>query len=140
MKPNKKQKSPRAILLGKLFSTAKEKGISQEMVRETIAQEVNGKRLSQSSANEIGKVIDHITGQTRPRQYGAGIAGLRHEVKDLAMSRWGATWEDSLNAFCREFGVDHYRFLDLRHGKAVKKRLRELNRDRQDGQDERPSR
>lgn len=128
MKPQSKAKSPRGKILGVLFAKAAKLGVSQEMVREVIAQEVNGKRLSASSLKEIGRVIDHITGAPRIRRYAPGIAGLRHEIKDLAMSRWGDGWEDSLNKFCESFGLSHYRFVDITKGKAIKKRLKELAR------------
>ena len=128
MKPQAKAKSPRGKILGALFKKAADLGISQEMVREVIAQEVNGKRLSASTLTEIGRVIDHVTGKPRQRKYAPGIAGLRHEIKDLAMSRWGDSWEESLNRFCEAFGLSHHRFVDITRGKAIKKRLLELNR------------
>ena len=126
MNTNKKQKSPRARLLSKLFIKAAETGISQEMVRENITFAVNGKRLSASTLTEIGRVIDHIKGAPRQRKYAPGIAGLRCEIRDLAMTRWEDGWEDSLNAFCKSFGVSHWRFLDITKGKAVKKRLQKI--------------
>ena len=123
-----KQKSPRGKILGVLFATAGKLGISQEMVREVIAHEVNGKRLSKSSLKEIGRVIDHVTGAPRIRMYAPGIGGLRHEIKDLAMSRWGDGWEDSLNKFCESFGLSHYRFVDITKGKVIRNRLKEMGR------------
>lgn len=129
MKSHDKQKSSRGKILGVLFTKASKLGISQEMVREVIAQEVNGKRLSASTLTEIGRVIDHITGAPRVRRYAPGIGGLRHEIKDLAMSRWGDGWEDSLNKFCESFGLSHYRFVDITKGKVIKKRLIEMSRE-----------
>lgn len=129
MKPQTKTKSPRGKILGALFKKASQLGISQEMVREVIAQKVNGKRLSASSLTEIGRVIDHITGAPRVRRYAPGIGGLRLEIKDLAMSRWGDAWEDSLNKFCEAFGLSHYRFVDIIKGKVIKKRLKEISRE-----------
>ena len=127
MKSQAKTKSPRGKILGVLFSKAAKLGISQEMVREEIAPEVNnGKRLSASTLTEIGRVIDRITGKPRQRRYAPGIAGLRCEIKDLAMSRWGNGWEESLNKFCVAFGLSHYRFVDITRGKAIKKRLKEM--------------
>ncbi|MDH3976439.1 MAG: hypothetical protein OEV42_19415 [Deltaproteobacteria bacterium] len=125
-----KNKSPRAKLLAALFKKAAQQGINQKDLRENIAQQVNSKRLSKSSLQEIVKVIDHITGgkQTRPRKYAPGIAGLKYEIKDLAMTRWGDEWEGSLNKFCKGFGVDRYQFLNIAIGKVVKKRLVELSR------------
>lgn len=121
-----KQKSPRGKILAVLFKKASQMGISSEMVRDVIAPDVNGKRLSASTPAEIGRVIDHITGKPRQRKYAPGIAGLRCEIKDLAMSRWGAGWEKSLNKFCEAFKVSHHRFLDITKGKAIKKRLKEM--------------
>ena len=127
MKSQAKTKSPRGKILGVLFSKAAKLGISQSMVRDIIALEVNGKRLSASSLKEIGLVIDRITATPRARRYAPGITGLRCEIKDLAMSRWGDGWERSLNKFCEAFHVSHYRFLDITKGKVVKKRLKEMN-------------
>ena len=121
-----KQKSPRGKILGVLFKKASQLGISQSMVRDVIALEVNNKRLSASTLTEIGRVIDRITGAPRQRRYAPGIAGLRCEIKDLAMSRWGDGWEDSLNKFCVSFGVSHHRFVDITKGKVIKQRLKEM--------------
>ena len=129
MKPQAKSKSPRGKILGVLFASAAKLGISQEMVREVIALKVNKKRLSASSLKEIGRVIDHITGAPRVRRYAPGIGGLRHEIKDLAMSRWGNSWEESLNKFCESFGLSHYRFVDITKGKVIKRRLKEMSRE-----------
>ena len=126
MRSQSKMKSARGKILGVLFSKAAKMGISQEMVREEIAQEVNGKRLSASSLTEIGRVIDRITGAPRERRYAPGIAGLKCEIKELAMNRWGNGWEKSLNKFCEAFGLSHYRFLDIARGKVIKKRLKEM--------------
>ena len=128
MKSQAKTKSPRGKILGVLFSKAAKLGISQEMVREEIALEVNSKRLSASSLTEIGRVIDRITGSPRQRRYAPGIAGLKCEIKELAMIRWGDGWESSLNKFCEGFQVSHYRFLDITKGKAIKKRLKEMGK------------
>lgn len=121
-----KQKSPRGKILGVLFKKASQLGISQSMVRDVIALEVNNKRLSASTLTEIGRVIDRITGAPRQRRYAPGIAGLRCEIKDLAMSRWGDGWEDSLNKFCVSFGLSHHRFVDITKGKVIKQRLKEM--------------
>lgn len=50
----------------------------------------------------------------------ASIAGLREEVRDLALERWGDGWERPLNALCRRFGVDRWQWLDVKHAKAIK--------------------
>jgi hypothetical protein len=49
--------------LAALFSKAKEKGIDQEMLRETIAPGIIKKRLSKASEIEIVRVIAHIEGK-----------------------------------------------------------------------------
>ena len=119
----------KAKLLPVLFIKAKDKGISQERLREEICLEVIGCRISKASAPQILRLIDHITGG-RPRnfkpRYEQSLNGLKEELKDLAAVRWGDGWENSLNAFCQAFGVSHYNFLDVTHAKAVKKRLIEM--------------
>lgn len=54
------------------------------------------------------------------KKYPSTMQGLRDEIADLARARWGETWEHSLNTLCRKFGVDHHRFIDISHGKAIK--------------------
>ena len=116
-------------MLGKLFITAAEHGISQEQVRDEIAPGLIGKRLSAASESEISQVLEHITGRRyrnhpHPKQYPSTMQGLKDEIRDMAKVRWGSSdWENSLNNLCRRFGIDHYLFLDMRHGKAVKQRL-----------------
>lgn len=63
------------------------------------------------------------------KKYESSIKGLREEVVDLARVRWGDTWSSSLNSLCKKFGVDHYNFLDLSHGKAIKNKLIEWTRE-----------
>lgn len=58
------------------------------------------------------------------KKYASSLDGLREEITDLARQRWGEEWERSLNALCRKFGVSHWRFLNVDHGKAVKQRIR----------------
>lgn len=57
------------------------------------------------------------------KKYPSSMQGLRDEIRDLAEKRWGESWERSLIALCRKFGVSHWRFLDMNHAKAVKQRL-----------------
>lgn len=127
MNPNIKSK--RHAMLGKLFIEAQERGIDQHALRDDIVPALIGRRLSAASEKQIGVVLAHITGPQRkphtPRSmpYASSLQGLRDEIKDLAKARWGAEWERSLINLCRKFGVDHYIFLDLAHGKAVKARL-----------------
>lgn len=58
-----------------------------------------------------------------PKKYASSLDGLREEITDLARGRWPDTWEQSLNALCRKFGVSHWRFLNVDHGKAIKQRI-----------------
>ena len=55
----------------------------------------------------------------------SSLFGLREEVRDLALMRWGEGWERPLNALCRRFGVDRWQWLDVKHGKAIKAWLME---------------
>ncbi|MEK6744274.1 MAG: phage protein GemA/Gp16 family protein [Nitrospirota bacterium] len=57
------------------------------------------------------------------KKYASSLDGLREEITDLARERWGDSWEQSLNKLCRKFGVSHWRFLNVNHGKAVKQRI-----------------
>jgi hypothetical protein len=83
-------------------------------------------------------VLAHICGprihaSTHKRTYASSMQGLREEITDLAKARWGETWSSSLNSLCRKFGVDHYNFLDMSHGKAVKGWLRAQREPGQEG-------
>jgi hypothetical protein len=62
--------------------------------------------------------------QTPAKKYPSSMQGLRDEIKGLAQARWGEGWSGSLNSLCRRFGIEHYNFLDLAHGKAIKARLK----------------
>jgi hypothetical protein len=127
-------------MLGKVFVMGAEHGLTQDFIRDVIAPNLIGKRLSAASEKEISLVITHITGpksSNRPsptsptrgeatasaKKYPSSMQGLRDEIKDLAKARWGESWSSSLNSLCRRFGIEHYNFLDLAHGKAVKQRL-----------------
>ena len=129
MNPNVKSK--RHAMLGALFLAAQARGISQEQLRDEIAYGVIGKRLSAASEREIGLVLSHVAGPPKRRlptaKYPSSLQGLRDEVRDLAMVRWGIEWDHSLTALCRKFGVDHFRFLDIAHGKEIKKWLLRKN-------------
>ncbi len=122
-------------MLGKLFISAQERGISQEDLRDHIAYELIGKRLSAASEKEIGIVLEHIVGPMKWRnregakdakKYESSIGGLRAEVCDLARERFGESWELPLNNFCRRFGMAKWQWLDVEHGKAVKQALMRL--------------
>ena len=121
-------KYDRRKLLGSLFIEAGKRGITQTDLREVIAPEYLGKRLSLASEIEINKLRSHITGYKKPtwKKYPASLDGLKQEVCDIAKQRWGMAWEESLNAFCRKFGVMKWQWLNVGHAVAVKKRLREM--------------
>lgn len=126
---NQNVKSKRHALLGALFIAAAERGIDEHDLRDNIAPGLIGRRLSAASERQIGAVLDHIRGTvTRsPRSgYASSIQGLRQEICDLARARW-PEWEQSLNAFCRRFGIQRWQWLDVSHGKAVKEALKRLD-------------
>lgn len=118
-------------LLGSLFIEAGKRGISQEELREVIAPEYLGKRLSAASETEINKLRSHIVRGQGPggKRYPSSLAGLKEEVCDLARQRWGEGWETSLNAFCGKFGVQRWQWLNVNHAVAIKRRLMELQGD-----------
>lgn len=163
MNPNIKSKHPvltsaerecrakRHAMLGKLFISAQEHGISQDDLRDYIAPELIGKRLSAANEREIGLVLEHICGprvrrpsSRVPQKYPSSIQGLKDEICDLARARFGeslpapggnecsgasAGWELPLNNFCRRFGIERWQWLDVNHGKAVKGALLRLAND-----------
>lgn len=118
----------RRRLLAALFAEAPKKGIGEEDLRDVIAPGLIRKRLSEASASEVYKVLEHVTGKRRPKKarYESSIEGLRKEVTDLARERFGEDYERPLNAFCRKFGVGHYRWLNVGHAKAIRERLKQL--------------
>lgn len=63
-----------------------------------------------------------VPASPRPK-HPSTMQGLRDEIQDLARDRWPGSWEHSLNTLCKKFGVDHVRFLDVTHGKALKQWL-----------------
>lgn len=58
-----KKKTGKASYIYKLFKVADEKGYSQDEVRNVLALKVNGKRLSESTSKEVGRVIDFVEGK-----------------------------------------------------------------------------
>ena len=133
---NRKKKSKRQALLGALFIAAEEHGIDQQELRDTIAPQLIKKRLSAASEQEIKVVLKHIAGPRRhegTKKYESSLQGLRQEVQDLARERFGESWEQPLNMFCRRFGVQHYRWLDVSHAKAVKEALIRLQKQKAKG-------
>ncbi|MBI5561300.1 MAG: hypothetical protein HY894_00365 [Deltaproteobacteria bacterium] len=127
MLDNKKEKA-RKNLLAALFVKAGNHGIEADELREDIAPTVIGKRLSEASAREIVRVIEHVAklyqtpspssplmgeaGTPLPREahcngeregefkrYPSSRPGLIEELKDVARARWGADFEKPLNEF-----------------------------------------
>lgn len=130
--PAGRPKENRHKLLGSLFIEAGKRGIAQEYLRNDIAPEYLGKRLSEASEVEIKKLRSHITGYKNgyrgyglrgKKKYESSLAGLKEEVCDLAKARWGEGREGSLNAFCKRFGVAKWQWLNVNHAVAIKKRL-----------------
>lgn len=134
-------KETRQRLLAALFSKALKAGICAETLRDDIAPAVIKKRVSEATAQELCRLIDHVTGIMNPSlsskdgrfRHDSSRAGLIEEIKDAARERWGAEFEKSLNAFINANwpAKTHYRFLGVSALKALKKRIAELNR--QDG-------
>ncbi len=60
-----KAKDGRHRILQALFAEAKSRGIGMDMLRDEIAPESLGKRLSQAGAQEIARLLDHIKGNTK---------------------------------------------------------------------------
>lgn len=120
-------KSKRHAMLGALFCQAQERGISSEQLRDEIAPGLIGLRLSAASEKQIGLVLAHIAGPRvhRPSspRYPSSLTGLRSEIRDLAQSRYGASWEEPLNKLCLRFGVKRHQWIDVAHGKEIKRFL-----------------
>ncbi|MBI5167765.1 MAG: hypothetical protein HY998_08565, partial [candidate division NC10 bacterium] len=139
-------------MLAALFAEAKKLGIDQEQLRNEIAPAVIKKRLSMASAQEVLRVIEHVTGRgdscNRPvkgltqgsplHKYDSSKAGLIQELEDVARERWGkgvetqdfASVQKSLNAFVnanREIPT-HYKMMSVTGLKAIKERIKEMNR------------
>ena len=84
------------------------------------------RRKAQSAECSAPRPSRHAPG---PMPYASSIAGLREEITDLAKVRWTGDWEQSLNNLCKRFGVQHWQWLDVGHGKAVKETILRLNRE-----------
>lgn len=145
----KKPKDPKEALRGALFAEAKKLGIGQEQLRNEIAPNVIGKRVSKASETELNRLIVHITGKpprpsaTPPILGGAGVIrfesskeGLIQELESHATVRWGEDFSASLNKFANKFinrksGVlTPYKMLRVASLVAVKDKIKELNRER----------
>lgn len=130
--------STRRRLLAALFAKSAKAGLSAEFVRDELAPDVIGKRLSEATAQEILKLIEHLAGAYPAKEGGpegfyrggaGGRAGLLAELEDAASRRWGEDFERPLNAFVnsRRKTPTHYRFLRVADLKALKERIRGLN-------------
>ena len=127
-------------VIGKRLSAASDVEITR------VLEHISGGTRRRGDAGTRGKSGQKPTGTDKnrqgatKRQYSSTIAGLRNEICDLARARWGLNggqgstgtdtetrgrgdWETALNNLCKKFGVSHFRFLDVAHGKAVKERL-----------------
>jgi len=144
-------------LLAALFAEAKKLGIEQDTLRNEIAYAVIKKRLSMASGQEILRVIEHITGKkTHPhprplpegegkklppfqgegwggdgvKRYESSKPGLLQELEDVARERWGDGFAKSLNAFvnANRDVPTHYKMMSVAGLKALKERIKEMNR------------
>ena len=138
--------APKEKLLAALFAEAKKVGVEQETLRNEVAPAVITKRLSKASAQEVLRVIEHVTGSGqgsgvrgqqnrapitghRPQKYESSKAGLLQELEDVARERWGEGFAKSLNAFVnanREIQT-HYKMMGVAGVKALKERIKALN-------------
>lgn len=140
-------KKTKQKLLAALFAEAKKVGIEQDTLRNEIAPAVIKKRLSAASGQEIIRVIEHVTAKgqgsgvrdqltdhrpptTGHRRYDSSKSGLLQELEDAARERWGDGFAKSLNAFvnANRPTQTHYKFLSVTSLKALKERIREMNR------------
>lgn len=127
-------KAPKQRLLAALFTKGAKLGLDADTIRNQITPEVIKKRLSEAEPREIVRVIEHMTGlyKSRPKKYESSKAGLIEELEDAAKSRWGAAFEQSLNAFINSHAYKgtktHYKFMSVTDLKAFKDRLVQLNR------------
>ncbi|OGC00125.1 hypothetical protein A2V82_16435 [candidate division KSB1 bacterium RBG_16_48_16] len=121
-------KGKKEKLLAALFAEAKKVGVDQETLRNEVAPAVIKKRLSMASAQEVLRVIEHVTGKSQPPRpsgtppylrrgaksklssppilggvgvvrYESSKSGLLQELEDVARERWGEGFAKSLNAF-----------------------------------------
>ena len=128
------KKDTRAGLLKAIFAKAKRAGIDEELLRERIAPEVIGMRLSAATTQELHKVVVHLAsleGESKPKgRYASSKAGLVAELEDVARARWGDGFEAPLNTFINHNrkAKTHLRFLDVAALKGIKERIKELNR------------
>ena len=129
-------RSKRQKLLAALFAETKKKGIDAEFLRDVVSQNIISKRLSEATPQELVKVLEHITQDTRLKtqdsrqSYESSKTGLLQELEDIARARWGEGFQSSLNAFVNSHRQTptHYRFLPVTDMKAVKERIREMNK------------
>ena len=133
----KKTKGGRYKVLKAIFSEAARLGIPQESLREDIPQSLIGRRLSQATAGELIRVLEHVKGNSKSearnpkwQRYESSRDGLLKEVVDLARARFGEDFIVPLNNLCARFGEsDGYRKMRIAALKELKRRLKELQRD-----------
>ncbi|MFQ5901494.1 MAG: hypothetical protein ACE5IH_08060, partial [Thermodesulfobacteriota bacterium] len=115
------QKEKIACLRRAIFGEIKKQGIDSDDFRDITVPEIIGKRLSRASVRDMGKILTYLKGG-----YESSRKGIIDEIIDLAKARFGDGFERPLNNLCKRFGISHYKWLDVRHGKALKKRLKEI--------------
>jgi len=120
----------------------KQIGLSDDEYRTILSDRYWVNSCTQLSYKDASDLIDHFKelgfrmkvkrgkqSMQRPRdvkRYKSSRAGLIEEIEDIARERFGEGWEVPLNALCRKFGVEKYRWLDISHGKVIKARLKEM--------------
>ncbi|MBF0321221.1 MAG: hypothetical protein HQL01_15615 [Nitrospirae bacterium] len=122
----------RTILLRSIFALAKKEGIDSGDLRDTYAVMLLKKRLSEATAKELESFRRMVFYRgAKPKRYESSRAGLIEELEDAAKRRWGASFKDSLNAFCnsRRKVKTHYTFLSVADLKQFKEKIKELTRD-----------
>lgn len=138
---------------GALFAEVEKHGIDTKdegymHFRNNIAPEIIGKRISKANAYELGKLLDYVhkwagvkkeakaeftgTPQTMDeyyrKKYPPNRKGLLEEISDLLSIRFRDNYTGRLN-FTSRFGAkDGFRLMKINGLKALKSRLKELNR------------
>lgn len=118
----------RRRLLSAIFAEAKKRGIDAGFLREEIAPNICGMRLSQARPKELMRLIEHLTGK-KANAYPSSRAGLMAELQDAAKARWGEGYEKPLNGFVNSHrrAPTHFRFLSIADLKAIKERLKGMS-------------
>jgi hypothetical protein len=120
----------------------KQIGLSDEQYRDMLSDRYWKHSCTELTYKEASDLIDHFKtlgfavtppspsyvkrGQAKRggvTRYESSIAGLRQEIADIARERFGRDFESPLNALCKKFKVDHWKFLNVATGKEIKAAL-----------------